>query len=198
MFQHAALTVVLILAALTGFVAAVDETLDPGRIAQLITANSHLDQQAILSDDKDYHYDFTKNKNYNFAPGGVANMNAATFPAAKIGGMTSESLLSDTPSLLYPHTPSYGTSLTLSLSLVAMLNLGPCSMLPPHYHPNAVNFVVAVLGNTTTYMYQETGARLVTEVLTPGHATIFPRASMHMMMNTGAFVIPFSSPPSPH
>lgn len=71
-----------------------------------------------------------------------------------------------------------------------MLNLGPCSMLPPHWHPNAVNFVVAVLGNTTTYMYQENGARLVTEVLTPGHATIFPRASMHMMMNTGAFVIP--------
>jgi len=60
-------------------------------------------------------------------------------------------------------------------------------MLPPHYHPNAVNYVVAILGNTTTYMYQENGARLVTEVLTPGHATIFPRASMHMMVNTGRF-----------
>jgi oxalate decarboxylase/phosphoglucose isomerase-like protein (cupin superfamily) len=78
-------------------------------------------------------------------------------------------------------------------------------MLPPHWHPNAVNFVVAVLGNTTTYMYQENGARLVTEVLTPGHATIFPRASMHMMMNTGAFVrslsllfLPFTPSPSQH
>jgi hypothetical protein len=85
--------------------------------------------------------------------------------------------------------------LTLIVFLpVAMLNLGPCSMLPPHFHPNAVNYVVAVSGNTTTYMYQENGARLVTQVLTPGHATIFPRASMHMMMNTGAFVVPF--PPS--
>lgn len=69
-----------------------------------------------------------------------------------------------------------------------MLNLGPCSLLPPHWHPNAVNFVVAILGNTTTYMYQENGARLVTEVLTPGHGTIFPRASMHLMVNTGAFL----------
>ena len=90
MFQHAALTVGLVFAALIGFAAAVDETLNPQRIAQLIAANSHLDQQAILKDDSDWHFDFTENKNYNFAPGGVANMNAATFPAAKIGGMTSE------------------------------------------------------------------------------------------------------------
>jgi hypothetical protein len=90
MFQHAALTMGLIFATLFGFVAAVDETTNPGRIAQLIAANSHLDQQAILKDDSDWHFDFTENKNYNFAPGGVANMNAATFPAAKIGGMTSE------------------------------------------------------------------------------------------------------------
>jgi len=91
MFQHAALTVGIVLVTLAGLAAAVDETSDAPKIARLITANSHLDEQAILSDDKDYHYDFTKNKNYNFAPGGVANMNADTFPAAKIGGMTSES-----------------------------------------------------------------------------------------------------------
>jgi hypothetical protein len=90
MFQNAALTVGLVSAALVGLVAAVDETTNPERIAQLVAANSHLDQQAILSDDLDWHFDFTRNKNYNFAPGGVANMNAATFPAAKMGGMTSE------------------------------------------------------------------------------------------------------------
>jgi hypothetical protein len=90
MFQNAALTVGLVSAALVGLVAAVDETTNPERIAQLVAANSHLDQQAILGDDLDWHFDFTRNKNYNFAPGGVANMNAATFPAAKIGGMTSE------------------------------------------------------------------------------------------------------------
>ena len=58
-------------------------------------------------------------------------------------------------------------------------------MLPPHYHPRASNYVVAVKGNTTTYMYEENGARLVKQTLTPGHATIFPQASMHMMVNNG-------------
>lgn len=66
-----------------------------------------------------------------------------------------------------------------------MLNLGPCSMLPPHFHPRAANYVVATQGNTTTYMWEENGARLVTEILTPGKGTIFPKASMHMMVNNG-------------
>lgn len=53
--------------------------------------------------------------------------------------------------------------------------------------------VVAIHGNTTTYMYEENGARLVTQDLTPGQATIFPQGSMHMMMNTGtSSVKPFS------
>jgi len=60
-------------------------------------------------------------------------------------------------------------------------------MLPPHLHARGTNYVVAVHGNTTTYMYEENGARLVTQVLTPGQATIFPQASMHMMMNTGKY-----------
>lgn len=85
-----------------------------------------------------------------------------------------------TPGLLIiPHT------LTDTQLPVAMLNLGPCSMLPPHLHPRAVNMVVAIHGNKTTYMYEENGARLVTQVLTPGQATVFPQGSMHMMMNTG-------------
>lgn len=90
MFQHATLAVGLIFATTTGLVAAVDVTKEPELIAKLITANSHLGQQELLKDDADWHFDFTTSKNYNFAPGGVANMNAATFPAAKTGGMTSE------------------------------------------------------------------------------------------------------------
>lgn len=66
-----------------------------------------------------------------------------------------------------------------------MLNLGPCAMLPPHYHPRAANYVVAVNGTTTTYMFEENGARLVKATLTPGKATIFPQGSMHMMENLG-------------
>ena len=58
-------------------------------------------------------------------------------------------------------------------------------MLPPHYHPRASNYVVAIQGNTTTYMFEENGARLVQEILLPGRATIFPQGSMHMMVNNG-------------
>lgn len=73
-------------------------------------------------------------------------------------------------------------------------------MLPPHYHPRAANYVVAVQGNTTTYMFEENGARLITEVLTPGKATIFPQASMHMMVNTGksSLLDPSTSVSVPH
>ena len=72
-------------------VSAVDITSNASLIASLITANSQLDRLALLPDDaKDWHFDFTVQKNYNFAPGGVVNMNAATFPAAKGNGMTCE------------------------------------------------------------------------------------------------------------
>lgn len=66
-----------------------------------------------------------------------------------------------------------------------MLNLGPCSMLPPHIHPRATNFVVAIHGTTRTFMIAENGARTVQETLTPGQMTIFPQASVHTMMNVG-------------
>lgn len=66
-----------------------------------------------------------------------------------------------------------------------MLNLGPCSMLPPHIHPRAANFVVAISGTTQTYMIAENGARTVTETLTAGQMTIFPTGSVHTMMNIG-------------
>lgn len=67
----------------------------------------------------------------------------------------------------------------------AILNLGPCSMLPPHIHPRATNFVVAMSGTTQTIMIAENGAQTITEILTPGQMTIFPQASIHTMMNMG-------------
>ena len=66
-----------------------------------------------------------------------------------------------------------------------MLNLGPCSMLPPHIHPRATNFVVSIAGTTSTYMIAENGAPTIHEILTPGKMTIFPQASVHTMMNLG-------------
>ena len=107
-------------------------------------------------DSKDWTFDFTVQPYYTFSPGGVINANAATFPAMTGTGMT-----------------------------MAILNLGPCSMLPPHYHPRATNVVVAINGTTRTYMLQENGAKVIQETLTAGKMTIFPQASMHMMYNMG-------------
>jgi oxalate decarboxylase/phosphoglucose isomerase-like protein (cupin superfamily) len=103
-------------------------------------------------------YDFKAQPYFTYSPGGVVNANAATFPAATGHGLT-----------------------------VAWLALGPCAMLPPHLHPRATNFVVAVEGETQTWMVQENGAEVVTATLTPGKLTIFPRGSVHSMQNTGMF-----------
>lgn len=70
-------------------------------------------------------------------------------------------------------------------------------MLPAHYHPRAHNFVVAVEGTTQTYMIAENGARVASEVLTPGKATLFPMASIHTMQNLGLWpFLPLSILPS--
>jgi hypothetical protein len=39
-------------------------------------------------------------------------------------------------------------------------------------------------------MIEENGARLVSETLTPGKMTIFPRGSLHSMQNTGSLFLP--------
>ncbi|KAJ9502579.1 hypothetical protein LTR96_005702 [Exophiala xenobiotica] len=100
-------------------------------------------------------YNFSSNPKYSWSPGSVCNANAATWPVLSTVGVT-----------------------------VSQLNLGPCAMLAPHFH-RANNLVVAVSGTTSTYMYQENGARLVQQTLTPGMMTIFPQASVHSMYNMG-------------
>ncbi|KKY26287.1 putative spherulin-1A [Phaeomoniella chlamydospora] len=135
---------------------AVDVDVNPDLVAKLKMANTALDRLKLLPKDSDWLFDFTTQAKYTFSPGGVVNANAATFPATVGNGMT-----------------------------MAMLNLGPCSMLPPHLHPRASNYVVAVSGTTATYMIMENGARTVSETLTPGKMTIFPEGSIHTMMNTG-------------
>lgn len=137
-------------------VAAIDKTADPEKDAALKAAGTYLDRLALLPEDSDWTYDFSKNPLYTWSPGSVVNANAATFPAATGLGMT-----------------------------VALLNLGPCAMLPPHLHPRATNFVVAVNGTTDTYMIQENGARMVHTRLTAGKLTIFPAGSFHTMQNQG-------------
>ncbi|KAI7123895.1 hypothetical protein KC324_g17918, partial [Hortaea werneckii] len=132
-------------------------TTDPASCSALKGVCTQADRLNILETDDDWLFDFNDYpETYNFAPGGVTTAKASTFAATVENGMS-----------------------------MAMLNMGPCAMLPPHWHPRASNYVVTVLGSVTTYMWEENGARLVTEKLTPGKMTIFPQGSMHMMVNTG-------------
>jgi len=135
---------------------AVDVTTNPSLVDKLKLAATNYDRMQLLPKDSDWEYDFTKQAKYTFAPGGVVSANAATFPATVGMGLT-----------------------------MAMLNLGPCAMLPPHFHPRATNYVVAVSGETETFMIAENGVRTVKTTLTPGKMTIFPQGSVHTMRNLG-------------
>ncbi|KAI5364006.1 Putative rmlC-like cupin domain superfamily, rmlC-like jelly roll protein [Septoria linicola] len=155
MFRLQPMDLILLLCLLWLEVAAIDITRNAEQMAKLKMAATQLDRLALLPNSADWTFDFANEKfSYNWAPGGVTNMNAATFPATKGNGLT-----------------------------LAMVNLGPCAMLPPHFHPRAANWVVSVMGNTTTWMQEENGAHTIVTYLPPGKATIFPAGAMHMMAN---------------
>jgi len=134
-------------------VMAIDITVNPALDAALFTAPTQLDRLKQLPSNSDWVFDFNVSEqlfrelpletsrntdsseslltlhvaqaqpSYTYSPGSVINANAATFPATVGNGMT-----------------------------LAMLNLGPCAMLPPHYHPRATNLVslhLAVSGAST-------------------------------------------------
>ncbi|KAH8912453.1 RmlC-like cupin [Coniochaeta sp. PMI_546] len=145
---------VVTLCLLAATAAAVDKPKDADLNAKLKVSATELSKLDLIHDQ--LVYDFKSHPYYTYAPGGVVNANAATFPAATGHGLT-----------------------------VAWLALGPCAMLPPHLHPRATNFVVAVEGETQTWMVQENGAQVVTTTLTPGKMTVFPQGSVHSMQNLG-------------
>lgn len=84
-----------VVAAIVASVAlAVDTDADPDLVAKLRMANTNLDRMKLLPKDSDWFFDFTKQDKYTFAPGGVINANAATFPATVGQGMTMVSQIS--------------------------------------------------------------------------------------------------------
>ncbi|OJD32554.1 uncharacterized protein BKCO1_3700045 [Diplodia corticola] len=145
----------LLAASLHG-VAAVDQVVDAQLVEATLEAPTRLERLKLYPSDNDTVFDFYEQPNYSREPGSVVNANRATFPYAAGNGMT-----------------------------MALLSLGPCSMLPPHFHPRAANFVMAINGTTDTYMVEENGARTVRATLDAGKATIFPAASIHTMENKG-------------
>jgi hypothetical protein len=83
----------LLVLAIVALVYAVDKDSNPELAQKLRMANTNLDRMALLPDNDDWLFDFTKQDKYTFSPGGVINANAATFPATIGMGMTLVSLL---------------------------------------------------------------------------------------------------------
>lgn len=78
-----------VIAAILGGVAlGIDNDVNSDLVAKLRMANTNLDRMKLLPNDEDWFFDFTKQDKYTFAPGGVINANAATFPATVGQGMT--------------------------------------------------------------------------------------------------------------
>ena len=140
-------------------VLAIDRPVNPDLSTKLKMALTHLDFWNTLSD-SEFIFDFSKQSPTPFKPGSVLNANAATWPLLMNGRQT-----------------------------IAQLNLGACAMLAPHLHPDATNIVVSIAGSVRTYMRSENGAIDRQTVLTPGMMTIFPRASMHAMVNEGTLSV---------
>lgn len=134
------------------------ETRNADLVAKLRMAASNKDRAALLPNNDDWKFDFSKQADYSYSPGSVISANVASFPAAVGHGLT-----------------------------VAMLSLGPCAMLPPHYHPRAANWVTAIEGTTKTWMIQENGVKPIEVVLEPYQMTIFPAGSLHTMQNMGMY-----------
>ena len=132
------------------------EALNPNLNAMLKTATTNTDRHGLLPNDTDWYYDFSQNQNFNNQIGSVITANAATFPAL--------------------------TGLGISY---ALLKLGPCSMLPPHFHQRAHNAVIGITGNTTSWMINENGVRTVRIDIIPYRMTVFPIGSLHVMQNNG-------------
>ena len=137
-------------------ISAIDKDVDSPLVADLTTANDALDRWNLLTKNAGWVYNHYDDPHFTWCPGSVTVANKATFPAM------------------------WGMDLTIS-----MLSLDPCSMLPPHLHPRGNNAVTAVAGSTNTYMIQENGAGVIQTTLTSGMTTIFPRGSIHTMVNNG-------------
>ncbi|KAF1931621.1 RmlC-like cupin [Didymella exigua CBS 183.55] len=130
------------------------KALNPNLNAMLKMAATNYDRHALLAKDSDWYYDFFNHKDYNNKTGSVITADAATFPAMTGMGI------------------SY-----------ALLTIGPCSMLPPHFHQRAHNAVIGIHGNTTSWMINENGVRTVKVDIIPFRMTLFPQGSLHVMQN---------------
>lgn len=152
------------------------------KVSQLLNQPEGLAQLNLLSA-PDLKFDFSTQPDYTFAPGAVVNANTDSFPVSTRHSQN-------------PATNLFFQAVTGHGLMLAVINLGPCSMLPPHHHPRADNFVVLTgsnpNGTVDTYMIQENNAPVIEQTLKPMQMTIFPKGALHTMVNTGRELYSFT------
>ncbi|KAF8811632.1 RmlC-like cupin [Phlegmacium glaucopus] len=132
-------------------------------VAKLITAPNQSERVADLTD-TDFVFNFLNATHSAQGDDGfIIVINPATFPALMTGGGA------------------------LGLGLI-----GPCGLNLPHVHPRANEIQLNIGGGDLMAQFiQENGGRVITNTLSPGMATIFPKGSMHFQQNLGCDPVTF-------
>ena len=139
----------------------------PGLVDALLTASSEVARNQLLNP-RDYKFDF-----FNFNPkitgnGGTVTVgNRANFPAITTQGVA-----------------------------MAVGILYPCGLNTPHFHPRAseILFVANGTGPVLSGTVLESGAdNLISNLLRPGQAEVYPKGSIHFQQNLGCDTVMFVS-----
>ncbi|KAJ7162910.1 RmlC-like cupin domain-containing protein [Mycena filopes] len=142
-------------------------------VAQLRQAPTAVDRVNLLSDDKQFVFDFLNPP---------ANTPSVVTGAA---GHTVEAFSGSFPAVI-----GNGAAMTIGF-------IGPCGINTPHTHPRATEVNYSVNGTLRTGLLTENGARFIVNDLPAGSMTVFPQGAIHFEMNTectpSMFVAGFNS-----
>jgi len=162
--MHFIISSSLLLGAVLGaFAQPTDPAAEADLVAKLLTAPTQV-QRLNLLNDTDFVFDFNGTVGVSKGAGGkITTANAADFPAVIGNGMA-----------------------------MAVGVMEPCGENTPHTHPRATEFLYVVDGSQLEVGFiEENGARIVTNTISPGQGTIFPKGSIHFQQNLGCKPLTF-------
>ncbi|KAF9645283.1 spherulin 1a [Thelephora ganbajun] len=146
---------------------AVAQVSDAAKAAELVAdlkkAPTQVARLNILKNNRDWLFDYNAGVGTVRSAGGNSTLaNVANFPALFANGMA-----------------------------MAIGHMAPCGMNSPHTHPRATELLYVVNGEIEAGFIEENGARFVSNTVTQGQGTIFPKGSIHYQVNTGCEPVTF-------
>jgi len=131
--------------------------------AKLITAANQIERIADLKD-TDFVFNFLNHTPSSTGRDGeISALSPAIFPALLTGN----------------------TGMTVG-------HLGPCGLNTPHHHPRGTELNINIGGgNLQAEFIMENTARVISNTLSPGMVTVFPRGAIHFEQNLGCTPVAF-------